>query len=56
MNPVLPPMPASDWPGLMTSQVNTATLLLPLQAIGAAAMKFAEVITASDVSSPVTSD
>ena len=51
MNPALLLIPASDWPGLVTSQVSAATLLLPLQAVGAVAMKFAELITTTDVSS-----
>ena len=41
MKSVLPPMLASDWPWQVMSQVGGATLPLPLQAAGAAAIKFA---------------
>ena len=34
----------------------TATLLLPLQAAGAAAIKFAKIITAFDVPAPAVAD
>ena len=56
MNPVLPPTPASDWPHLVMSQVGAATLLLLLQAVGAAGIRFAELITASDVFFPAMAD
>ena len=50
MNLALLPMLVSDWTGLVTSQVGAAMLLLPLQAVVAVVMTFAELITASDVS------
>ena len=52
----LPHMPASDSPWQVTSHIGAATLLLPLQMTGTAAITFAEVITAFDVSAPAIAD